>query len=374
MECGQVESLLRLTDDDNAVVTILEAVAALSNYYASVHQTLALLLCLLGVTTNAFHLAVLTPREMRRNAVNRLLIFVAVCDIGTMFLYSIFVFRFGSPEALTNPPVGFEFGWAAFLLFYSVTSVALHSITLYSVVAAAYIRYSSIRTLSNKWRHHNVSRTLTSICVAVAVLCIPTVCLHSVEHVFPPSGRMRALYRINLSGLGPLPACTLFKVNLWLSGIFFKVLPCALMLTFTISLLRTLSRSKRRRIVLLADVKRTGSVGTMSPKDRTTRILVVLLSAFLVTELPQGLIAVVNAVFPHEIHWYFYLNFGELLDLMSLVNCNTCFVVYAVASPRYRASLAKVLRNLADSIRRATTLRNPKVSLCSARTELLPSK
>ncbi|KAH7693097.1 Protein DMSR-6, partial [Aphelenchoides avenae] len=128
--------------------------------------------------------------------------------------------------------------------------------------------------------------TLTTICAAVAVLCIPTVCLHSVEHVFPPSGT-RALYRINLSGFGPLPACTLFKTNLWLSGIFFKVLPCALMLTFTISLLRTLSRSKRRRIVLLADVKRTASVGMMTPKDRTTRILVVLLSAFLVTELPQ---------------------------------------------------------------------------------------
>ncbi|KAH7710678.1 Protein DMSR-6 [Aphelenchoides avenae] len=200
MECGQVEGLLKLTDDDKAIMTTLEAVAAMSKHCALVPIP-----------------RVHTIDDVANSDKD---------ELNSMFLYSIVVFRFGSLEALTNPPVGFEFGWAAFLLFYSVTSVALHSITLYSVVAAAYIRYSSTRTLSNKWRHHNVSRTLTTTCVAVTVLCIPTICLHSVKHVFPPSGHMRALYRINLSGFGPLPACTLFKINLWLSGIFFKV--CAL--------------------------------------------------------------------------------------------------------------------------------------------------
>ncbi|KAH7717445.1 Protein DMSR-6 [Aphelenchoides avenae] len=283
---------------------------------------------------------------MRRNAVNRLLIFIAICDIATVCLYSVFVFQFGSPGTLTEPPAGFEFWWTVFLLVYSVFSVALHSVTVYCVVAAACLRYWSVRTLTNQWRHLNISRTVSTMCLAIAVLCIPAICLHSIERVSLPTETTSALYRINLSGVGPLQACSLFKINLWLSGFFFKILPCAMMLIVTVALLRTLKQSKRCRTVLLADTRRSSSAGLMIPKERTTKIIVVLLSAFLFTELPQGLLSVVNALFPHEIQWFVYLNFGELLDILSLINCNTCFVVYVATSPRYRMSLAKVIKRL----------------------------
>ncbi|KAH7717451.1 Protein DMSR-6, partial [Aphelenchoides avenae] len=219
MECGQLENLFSLTDD-SSIVTILDVVAVI--YYAAVHQSFALVLCLLGVATNVLHIAVLSPFEMRRNAVNRLLIFIAVCDIATVCLYSVFVFQFGSPGALTEPPVGFEFWWTVFLLVYSVLSVALHSITVYCVVAAACLRYWSVRTLTNKWRHLNISRTVSSMCLMIAGLCVPAICLHSIERVSLPTETASALYRINLSGVGPLRACSLFKINLWLSGFFFK--------------------------------------------------------------------------------------------------------------------------------------------------------
>lgn len=188
MECGHVDDVLGSLQDNDLLLTALEAVLTASryafdvpyidekvpsfSYYASVHWTLSLVLCFFGISTNLMHIAVLSPAKMRKNAVNRLvtaaiwqfltstllqMIFVAICDILTMALYLVFVTYFGSPSALVDPPPGFPFAWTLFMLCYSVMSVALHAITLYAVVAAAYIRYSSIRTLSNKWRYHNVT-------------------------------------------------------------------------------------------------------------------------------------------------------------------------------------------------------------------------
>ncbi|KAH7701434.1 Protein DMSR-6, partial [Aphelenchoides avenae] len=144
---------------------------------------------------------------------------VAAFEIATMVLYTVFSLRFGSPETLSDPPEGFSFRWTAFLAFYTVASIALHSITLYLVVTAAFIRYWSVRTISSKWRHHNVSRTVAVVSAAVAILCIPTFLLHS---IVPTSDAGRGLYRISLSGVGSVQACSLFFANLWLTGVFFK--------------------------------------------------------------------------------------------------------------------------------------------------------
>uniref|UniRef100_A0A914DRF2 Uncharacterized protein n=1 Tax=Acrobeloides nanus TaxID=290746 RepID=A0A914DRF2_9BILA len=54
-------------------------------------------------------------------------------------------------------------------------------------------------------------------------------------------------------------------------------------------------------------------------------MLVVLLSIFLATELPQGILAIMNALFPSGVQSFIYMSLGEILDLLSLINCNACF-------------------------------------------------
>ncbi|EFO19197.2 hypothetical protein LOAG_09295 [Loa loa] len=55
--------------------------------------------------------------------------------------------------------------------------------------------------------------------------------------------------------------------------------------------------------------------------DRTTFTLVVMLSVFLVTELPQGVLAMLNALHTNDVHTILYRNLANLLDLLSLINC-----------------------------------------------------
>ena len=39
------------------------------------------------------------------------------------------------------------------------------------------------------------------------------------------------------------------------------------------------------------------------------------------TELPQGIIAVLNGIYTNHVHRYIYQLIGDGLDLLSLINC-----------------------------------------------------
>ncbi|KAH7717460.1 Protein DMSR-6 [Aphelenchoides avenae] len=206
-----------------------------------------------------------------------------------MLTYIVFILRFGWTDA-TDVPVGYELGWAVFLLVQIVLSIALHSATLYITVMAAYIRYVAISTMTKNWCDRDVPWTrIAAIVVTVFTLCIPTCLLHSIVAVSDGSDTSTSMYTIVLEGYGELAVytCELFKFNLWLTGIVFK---------------------------------RDG---------RITKMLVVVLLVFVCTELPQGLVSILNALFPNDIHFFVYTNFGELLDLLSLINSNACFIIYA---------------------------------------------
>lgn len=82
--------------------------------------------------------------------------------------------------------------------------------------------------------------------------------------------------------------------------------------------------------------------------DRTSLMLIIMLLVFLCTELPQGsytkhkrnlllgALAILSAIYPTHIGTLVYVNIGELMDLLSLVNCLTSFILYCCMSSTYR--------------------------------------
>ena len=70
--------------------------------------------------------------------------------------------------------------------------------------------------------------------------------------------------------------------------------------------------------------------------DRTTKMLLVIVGVFLVTELPQGIMAVLSGMFSEEFRRYVYNNLGDILDLMALCNSCTTFVIYCTMSAQFR--------------------------------------
>lgn len=70
--------------------------------------------------------------------------------------------------------------------------------------------------------------------------------------------------------------------------------------------------------------------------DRTTRMLLIILCVFLITELPQGIMMVLSGILPEPFRRHIYNSLGDLLDLLSLCNACTTFVIYCSMSEQFR--------------------------------------
>lgn len=54
-------------------------------------------------------------------------------------------------------------------------------------------------------------------------------------------------------------------------------------------------------------------------------MLLAVLSVFLITELPQGLLTIATGTFVGEFHSKIYQNVGDFMDLLSLINSGLTF-------------------------------------------------
>ncbi|KJH51990.1 hypothetical protein DICVIV_01801 [Dictyocaulus viviparus] len=117
-------------------------------------------------------------------------------------------------------------------------------------------------------------------------------------------------------------SCGFYKFNLWMLAVIMKAIPCALLLWFTVALVLKLRKTDEKRNYLYSKSFRKHIKKTTVP-DRTTYMLIIMLVVFLVTELPQGFLALLNGVYTSDVNNYIYQHVGELLDLLSLVNCRS---------------------------------------------------
>ncbi|TKR77798.1 hypothetical protein L596_018710 [Steinernema carpocapsae] len=183
--------------------------------------------------------------------------------------------------------------------------------------ALAYIRWQALGDIHSKWLQPTTAWTIFLVTtVAVSIICIPTMMIHRIYDYEPlvpialevDSSTVSYAAASTVSG-APLAAvtpkqqyytldidrqsCVFFKVNLWLNAIVFKAIPCLLLLWFTIALVAKLRATDEKRLYLYSKSFRKHIKKTTVP-DRTTYMLIMMLTVFLVTELPQGFLALLN--------------------------------------------------------------------------------
>ncbi|VDM46069.1 unnamed protein product [Toxocara canis] len=280
---------------------------------------------------------------MRCFAVNSILSVMATCDVVIMTSYFIYIIRFRIIEN-EETTLGYSYGWLVFLLIHVILSIALHTIGLYLSVVMAYIRWIALDRLDSKWiRTRPVGKVFLCVSITVFALSIPTLLVHEIvpfdafvnETDAIAIARNITYYTVGLIPQATEHSCRLFKINLWLTGIIFKVIPCVLLFGLTVALMHKLSETSRKRIFLLGEKRKKMAM------DKTTLMLIIMLFVFLCTELPQGALAILNAMYTSDVHTYIYMNVGEILDLLSLINCNVGFVLYCCMSSRYRITFRR---------------------------------
>ena len=206
-----------------------------------------------------------------------------------------------------------------YLQSHVLITIALHSITLYLGSLLAFIRWQALGDIHSKWLLPRSAWLAFLLCtVFVVIICIPTGLLHHI-YVYTPmetstlsnsssEGITVVSQAIELSTTTPVEgfskplyytldidreSCTFFKFNLWSNALILKAIPCALLLWFTVALITKLRTTDEKRNYLYSKSFRKHIKKTTVP-DKTTYILTIVLTVFLITELPQGLLALLN--------------------------------------------------------------------------------
>ncbi|CAJ0599587.1 unnamed protein product [Cylicocyclus nassatus] len=341
MQCKDDMQLFDLKD--NATQEFFHELETFNQIYTVFHRYLCAVLCTVGVVVNTLHFFVLSRRAMRAYIINALLCAMAVCDALTMASYLVYILRF---RIFDNPEgsFGYPYSWLVFLIVHVTSSIAFHTGSLYLSVIMAYIRWTALDRLDAKWINSSaIKHIFFFTAFSVTFISIPNLLVHkivSLNEIFHTNvTEYDHLYTVELDQSG-LNGCMLFRANLWITGIFFKAVPCALLLWFTIALIWKLCEMSEKRRLLRGDGNNNRKAKLSI--DKTTLMLIIMLVVFLCTELPQGMLAILSAIFPTHIHMMVYVNVGEVLDLLSLVNCLTSFVLYVCMSSTYRATVKQL--------------------------------
>ncbi|KAF8359558.1 dmsr-5 [Pristionchus pacificus] len=325
---------------DNETHAFLASLEAFGKGYTIYHRWICAFVCSFGILLNCLHIIVLTRNPMRVYIINNILSVIAVCDVTTMASYLIYLIKFKFLE--NDDVIGHSYFWLVFLLAHVVSSIALHTVSLYLSVIMAFIRWNALDRLDSKWvKSRSIGSIFCLTLLFVMLISISNLAVHDIvptkeifAHIQLNGTEMNLdddLYTVSLRSLALDNDCVIFKSQLWLTGIFFKVIPCMLLLWFTVALMIKLyEMSRKRRLLRRDDTRKKSAV------DKTTVMLIIMLTVFLFTELPQGAIAILNAIYTTDVHVNVYLHIGEILDLLSLVNCNVGFVLYCCMSSRYR--------------------------------------
>jgi len=99
-----------------------------------------------------------------------------------------------------------------------------------------------------------------------------------------------------------------------------------------------------------------GGTGNSDRKtNRTTRMLLVVVALFLVTEFPQGIINLLSGVLSGQFVEQVYMPLGDLLDIIALVNNGINFLLYCTMSKQFRDTFVQVVFSSCHSSKCATS-------------------
>lgn len=100
--------------------------------------------------------------------------------------------------------------------------------------------------------------------------------------------------------------------------------------------------------------------------DRITNMLAAVLVLFLMNEIPQSVLILLVFVHGKKVFSDCYVQMGDILDMLALINSSLHFFLYYSISRQYRSSLNQIISRR-KSQRKKYSLTNEEISLSMTR-------
>ncbi|XP_071110087.1 G-protein coupled receptor dmsr-1-like [Haliotis cracherodii] len=321
-----------------------ETLVSFYKWYTGVHGYLSILVCVFGIPMNLINITVLSQKHMR-TPINCILTWLAVSDLLTMTSYVPFAIHFYCvyPPWEASPEKNSQ-GWMQFILFHINFSAATHTVSIWLGVTLAIFRYKHIYSpakgaITRIRRLVRARIAVVMIYVLSAVGLTPNYMTNKLTHSLNENNE--TIYHFENLGLGTSDVKPVVLLNLWMYSLLAKLLPCILMVVYGGLLVWTLKsklRHKRRRLSCT-------SATMQRPLDnsRTTRMLLIVIVLFLITEFPQGILIIIS-VTSKGFFKNVYIPLGDLMDMVALINNGVNFVLYCAMSRDFRRTLMDLLK------------------------------
>ena len=331
-----------------------------STWYKSIHGYASLVVCLLGIALNFFNIIVLTRKHML-SSTNSILTALAVSDFIIMLVYIPTSFKFycilGFTYGLSGncTPLGYDYFWTAYVLFFINFTVTMHSISIWLTVLLAFFRY--IYICHNKLGKKLCTRQNTYIAIVLVflfcvILCLPSYLVSAIEEIdyitnitnqTTSLNCTKRLYNLTNSNLDRRTNGLIFRITFIIQAFCVKLMPCLLLIVFSSLLIHSIHIATLNNKRLMALGRKTQENFKVQEHRRTNIMLVLVCSLFVASEFPQGLVALFSIIFEStNFHSNVYMKLGDIMDLISLINNSINFILYCRMSHLFRETFKNV--------------------------------
>lgn len=151
---------------------------------------------------------------------------------------------------------------------------------------------------------------------------------------------------MHLSNLAKENDGLIFKLHFWLYSVCIKLLPCLVLSVISYYLIGALRQASKRKHQLKT---MSGTVPVQPSKvekrmDRTAHMLVAVLLLFLITEFPQGILALLSSIIGRCFFESCYQPYGEVMDILALLNGAINFILYCSMSRQFRVTFGQLFK------------------------------
>ena len=330
---------------------------AFYNVYKDVHGYLAVAVCCLGILANITNIVVLTRKKMRTQT-NLILTSLAVSDGLTMCVYLPFALHFYCLYGTDASPQRNSLLSAYFLIFVAVFVVICHTVSIYLIVLLALLRYVYIAHPARAKVLCSLRHTRYGVMAVIAmslVICSPNFFIYkTIGHDKSPVNETVTLVVWVIGYKTDSDAqIWLCHVNFWMQALLGKLIPCVILLILMASIVHHLRLLQKRRQLLqqassahvsLISTYRKQSVRVSRRRaNQTTVMLLVVVSLFTLTELPQGILNLLSGILPGFV-LEVYDPLGDFMDILVLINTAVNFLLYCVMSKAFRETFLETFR------------------------------